>query len=56
LHAAPAAVDEPHLDEPGGMCFIDVLVYHRGDVTRGESVKVEACLDGNTKRVLILHG
>ena len=63
LHSLPAAVDEPHLAEPGGVCFIDVLLDHRGDVSRGECVKVEAALDRDTERpalseaegVLFLH-
>ena len=55
LYTLPAAVDEPHLSEPCGVCFIDVLFDNRRDVSRGETVKVEAALDGNAERVLILH-
>lgn len=55
LHALSTAVDEPYFPEPGGVRFIDVLFDNRRDVSRGETVKVEAALDGNAERVLILH-
>ena len=63
LDADAPAMDEPHVAQAGGVCFIQILFYDRGDVARREGVKVEGALDGNLERlalsgaegVLILH-
>ena len=63
LDSCPPAVNQPHLPQACGVCFIQILFYDRGDVARREGVKVEGALDGNSQRpalsgaegVLILH-
>ncbi len=52
LHAASAAVDEPHFVEAGGGRGRHVLVDDRRDVARRERVKIEFSLDGNVMHAL----
>ena len=47
LHACPAAVDEPHLAQAGGVCFVQILFDDGRDVARREGMKVEGAFDGN---------
>jgi hypothetical protein len=55
LHPRPAAMDEPHLMQAGGVCLVHVLFDDGGDVAGRKGVKVEVPFDRNPKRVLILH-
>ena len=55
LHTEATTVDETDLAQAGGMCFVDVLFHHRRDVARRERMEIESALDGDPKRVLILH-
>jgi len=55
LHTKATTVDETDLAQAGGMCFVDVLFHHRRDVARRERMEIESALDGDPKRVLILH-
>ena len=63
LDAHPPAMDEPHVAQAGGVCFIQVLFDDGGDVARGEGVKIEDTFDGDlqgpalsgVEGVLILH-
>ena len=47
LHALPAAVNEPHLAQAGGVCLVEVLFDDGGDVAGREGVQIEAAFDGN---------
>ncbi len=38
LDSCPPAVNQPHLPQAGGVCFIQILFYDRGDVARREGV------------------
>lgn len=55
LHAPAAAMDETDLGEPGGVRLVDVLFDHGWNVPRRKGVEVEAALDRDAERVLILH-
>ncbi len=62
LDAPAPAMDEPHLAQAGGVCFIQVLFDDRGDIARGEGVQIEDTFDGDpqgpalsAEGVLILH-
>jgi hypothetical protein len=55
LDAATSTVDDAYLVEAGGGSGIDVFVNNRGHVARGERVKVELVLDGESQR-LFGHG
>ena len=55
LHPRAASVYEPHVADPGGMSFVQVLLDHRRDVLRRERVEIEGAVDGDPQRVLILH-
>jgi hypothetical protein len=56
LHPGATPMDEPHFAQSFGMCLVDVLFDDRGNVSRREGVEVELALDGDSQRVLILHG
>src|SRR5262245_56650952 len=63
LHAGAAAMNQPHLPQPGGVCLGEVLFNDRRDVARREGVQIEGAFDRNAERfflsrverVLILH-
>ena len=63
LHPCPAAMDEPHLMQAGGVSLVQVLFDDGRDVAGRKGVKVEVPFDRNPKRpalsgaegVLILH-
>ncbi len=55
LHAYPAAMDDPHLMQTGSVSFGQVLFDNRRNIARRERMKVEHSVDGNSKRVSILH-
>jgi hypothetical protein len=64
LNAHAPAMDEPHVAQTSGVCFIQILFDDGRDVPRGERVKIENTADGNpqgctrsiVEGVLILHG
>ena len=55
LHAAAAAVNEPHFAQPPGRCGIDVFADDGDDIGRSEGVEIQLGLDGNPDRRRITH-
>ena len=63
LDARAPAMDEPHVAQAGGVCFIQILFDDGRDVARREGVKIEDTFDGDrqgpalsrVEGVLILH-
>jgi hypothetical protein len=63
LNAHAPAMDEPHLSQTRGVCFIQILFDDGRDVARREGMKIEDSFDGDSQRpalgivegVLILH-
>jgi len=49
LHAAPAAVDEPHLSQPRRRGGVHIFRHYRGDVARSEGMEIELGFDRNAK-------
>jgi hypothetical protein len=45
LNAHAAAVDEPHVSQTRGVCFIQILFDDGWDVARREGVKIERAFD-----------
>ena len=52
LHAAPAAVDQPHLVEAGLLGGLEVRLDDRGNLARCERMQVERVLDRNDDRLV----
>jgi hypothetical protein len=53
LDADPAAVDQPHLDEPLGLGGLQIVADDRGDVPRCEGVKVQRILDRDADGLVV---
>jgi hypothetical protein len=47
LNTHAAAMDEPHVAQTGGVCFIQILFDDGRDVAWGKGMKVEDTVDGN---------
>ena len=47
LDALAAAVNQPHLAQPGLVGRVDVFIDHGWDVARGERMQIERAFDWN---------
>jgi hypothetical protein len=53
LHAAPAAVHQPHLGQAGGRRGLDVVIHNRRDIARQKRVEIELALNRNPNRAVV---
>jgi len=53
LHAAAAAVHDPHFPPPRVRRRVDVVADDRRDVTGSERVQIELVLDGNSHDIVV---
>ena len=56
LNADPAAVDEAHLTQPGGVRFVQVFRDDRRDIARREGVEVQLSRDGQDDGLAVVPG
>jgi len=55
LHAAPAAVDQPHFAQALFRCRVDIVRDDVGDVARRERMQIQLALDRNADGAALRH-
>jgi hypothetical protein len=56
LDPLPSAMDKAQLSEACLVCGVDVVVHDRRDIFRDKRVEIEAAVNGERDRTVVLHG